>query len=790
MSVLEFRDIADLLNQSRTTQLETKALRSKDGRWAIYDGAHTVHTSVYRFLVLYLYAAATLEDIREAVRFLDGSTPAHIVHAPSIGKLVASAQDQGLLSRFEKSVWSTKDYMISFFKDELETYLKQIKTLSPSNYTNPKVHTPRHLTRKTPNPVLGFLVDDMEDRAIGKLGILLAEPGQGKTYMSRYLVSRLAGGDFGVVPLMVDSSQWQGLSISDQKSLTKTIAHSFRHFGASIGWVDGHEELFLKATLKAEIFRIVFDGFDEYVLHNRGTIQGMDVLEALADLAETTGARIVITSRTSFWNTNLPQDEVESFVQTRGAYVYSILPFDRESAKNYFDQRITSEDARGKAIRTYDALKSDSEDLVGRGFVLSLIADLAERGEAVSRQGRGATQGVLWLVEALCQRETLRQEIPFTAKEQMAALRDLSLEMAVGEKATTELLAFILSYVRPTLDARSTNGTVDKLMSHPLLSRNPDTDLWSFKQEQIQIVLLADQVIANPTSAARLARKANLEPGVRQDLADMIVQLARHNRTREEAFQVLMELIKLMMPEVSALDSPERTASSGSKFVAVVALTTIEQTMAGSDRAERAERLVHLVDTEAITNLTFTGTIARYDFTGVEFRNCGFERTNWVNCLFNEKTRFFNCEFTGGTVPTRCDGLGTVTLDECKFDPEAEAIFNLARIEAGKRRYSKEDLLEDIKSVIDKFVVRGGVGLKSVQERNLTRGTIASSRHKKQIVQSITAQVLEAHQISGAGHGFHIRSTAVDAVHFYATNNVLTGPLADVLQRLEREIGL
>jgi hypothetical protein len=36
---------------------------------------------------------------------------------------------------------------------------------------------------------------------VGKLGILLAEPGQGKTYMSRYLVSRISEVDKGLVAL-------------------------------------------------------------------------------------------------------------------------------------------------------------------------------------------------------------------------------------------------------------------------------------------------------------------------------------------------------------------------------------------------------------------------------------------------------------------------------------------------------------------------------------------------------------------------------------------------------------
>jgi glycine/D-amino acid oxidase-like deaminating enzyme len=121
--------------------------------------------------------------------------------------------------------------------------------------------------------------------------------------MSRYLVSHISDIDKRLVPLMVDSSQWHTMPVEDQRLLAKTIAHSFRHFGATIGWLEGHEEEFLRARLKADVFRIVFDGFDEYILRNRGAVQPLKVLDALASLANATGTRIVITSRTSFWNT-------------------------------------------------------------------------------------------------------------------------------------------------------------------------------------------------------------------------------------------------------------------------------------------------------------------------------------------------------------------------------------------------------------------------------------------------------------------------------------------------------
>ena len=792
MAIIDFRDIAELLNQSRTTRLELVPTKSKEGRWSIYPGSHVVHTSSYPFKVLYFNAAATLDDIQSATKEMGDLETAHIVYAPSLQRLIRNnANLPGLRSRSD-TLWNTKEYIISFIKEELEVYLSRLRNLKPLDYTNPRVTTPAGFDRKIPNPILSFLVDPPTDNGAGKLGILLAEPGQGKTYMSNYLVSLLASGNYGVVPLIVDSSQWQGLSISDQKSLTKTIAHSFRHFGAAIGWVDGHEDLFLQATLKADIFRIVFDGFDEYILHNRGTIQPMEVLEALADLASLTGTRIVITSRTSFWNTNLPKAEIDDFVRDRGAYVFSILPFDRESAKNYFDQRLQDDPSKAKALQTYDILQKDSRDLIGRGFVLSLIADLAARGGTSPHPGYDSSRAMLWLVEALCQREIVRQDLPFTAAEQLEILRQFATETAIGEEPNTGLLSLILSYVKPTLDSRSTAGTIDKLMSHPLLAKDQSDDLWSFRQEQIRILLLADQLVrASSADAGRFASKSTLSPGARQDLGEMIVELIQLEAIKEAPLDRLSLLISSMSAQRFS-DAEQRSFSNdGARLAAIVSLAAVEKVMpAGNSRADRAAFLKRLLGGELISGLTFTGAIARYDFCGIEFRKCKFERVTWANCKFDELTTFSNCEFAGGTFPAHCEGLGNVRMIDCKLDPDADAFFNLARIRDGKRYYSTEDLRDDIKSVIDKFIIKGGVGIKSVEARNLLRGIIASSRHRDEVIDALKSQVLEEHHISGPGKGYNVKAAAVESVKFYAANNVLTGPLREVFETLQADLKL
>jgi hypothetical protein len=528
--------VAKLLNYSRTTEIDVEPLKTS-GRWSLHLGRHKVHTSVYKFVVVYIQAAATVQDLEAAGREIADLPDAHVVFPATLPRTMLERPDIKRLFKKAKGLWTTKDYIVSFIKDELQAYLKKLVAQEPKFYVDPRVETPSGFPIKTPNPLRSFLCDpDSASSALGgKLAILLAEPGQGKTYMSRYLVASLAKASSGTVPLMVDSSQWHTLSLQDQGSLLKTIAQSFRHFDAAIGWLDGHEEDFLKATLKADIFRIVFDGFDEYILRNRGLIQPMEVLEALAGLASSTGTRIIITSRTSFWHTNLPEAALKNFVDRTQSLVYVIQPFEPDQAKTYFASRLRTDKQVQYGTETYTVLSKSNKLLVGRGFVLSLIADLAEKADAAQAFRPPDANALMWLISALCEREVLRQQLPFGSDEQIAVLGTFATETAMGASPTTELLELAMGVVRPTLDVATLQSAIEKIKSHPLVECNKADGRWRFKQEQVGILLVADQLVRwNDAEIARFIGRAALDATARQDIASTIVSLVR-DRGSEEA---------------------------------------------------------------------------------------------------------------------------------------------------------------------------------------------------------------------------------------------------------------
>ena len=136
----------------------------------------------------------------------------------------------------------------------------------------------------------------------------------------------------------------------------------------------------------------------------------------------------------------------------------------------------------------------------------------------------------------------------------------------------------------------------------------------------------------------------------------------------------------------------------------------------------------------------------------------------------------------------QCEGLGSVSFIDPTFDPEAEAILNSVRIAEGRKKYASDDLRMDMRSVLVKFLIKGGIGLKTVEARNLNRGPISASRYREEILDTLKSMLLEEHHISGATTGYNIRKDCVEAVKFYAANNVFTGTLREVFEKLEKKL--
>ncbi len=716
----------------------------------------------------------------------------HVVYAPSLQR-----QHDLLFKLFGKShlgLWTTREYLASFMKDELDSYISVLRTIEPMFYVNPRFKTPSGFTRVRPNPLYSLLTetDPGCGPREGMLGILLAEAGQGKTYLSQYLVSRLSKSKT-LVPIYIHSAQWTTIPPEDLGSIWKTIAHSFRYFGSPISWLEGHEDEFVRVTLKAELFRIVFDGFDEYVLWNKGRVQALDTLATLSKLVTVTGARIVVTSRTSFWESNVREEGAETFISPTKSPVYTILPFDQQYAQNYFENRFGEKDSRtARAVSFYGTIKKSGDEFAGRGFVLNLLADLAEQDQATTSSPIAHGNGLDWVMAALCEREIIRQQLALTAQQQVRAFQVFALEVAVGADPNSEMLALAIHEAAPQMETTEMPDCLEKLKSHPLIDFDQKADRWKWKQEQIQNVLLAQYLVVlagDPRTTrrdlSRFFQTAARDSGTESDLAAMIVDVVRTTAGDAQTEESIQTLISVLLPLDSDVAASSRWQNDAGRLAVAIAVVAVDRLLvSGNPHTARASLFVKLCQGPVLKNLPLSGTLARMDFSGITFDRCHFERVTWANCKFDSTTVFDRCHFVGGN-SVYCPQFGAAQFRDIIADREAEALIATAQVNTGQRNYAKADLRNDIVALVTKFITRGGLGLKSIDAANLKKGTVSQSRYRDELIGALLGSVIEAHEISGFGEGgYHIKPEAEAAVKFFAANNNFTGPLKQAFDRL------
>lgn len=788
MEPLKFDEVKQLLNACRLTELSSKPTKGESGRWELYEGVYKVHVYTYKFSLLYLFSDVRKEDLMVAKKSAFTPHETIVVYAPS-SSIVSSIKSQ--FEKDAKGFWSTPEYLRSFMVNELAAYREKLAADLPKDYIAPSFEVPRGVQRKYPNPIESFLRDPdykAEHGPVGSLAVVLAEAGHGKTYMCQWLVAKLAKEGSSVLPIYVNSAQWKLLRHEDLLSLGRTLVSSFRELGTPIPWIEGQEELFLKVALKAGIFRIVFDGFDEYVLRNPGEIKAKEVYEALTELARDTGARLVVTSRSSFWDSEIGSTADH---EDNGCYLYHIQPFGIEQARQYFKLKFGDDTEKvSVAINLFSELNRDDPSFAGRGFVLLLISDLVRHG--YEKLGEDASEKpLIRLVRAHCDREIVRHGLPLSSQQQLDVLENFVYETVQGEPATSDTLSFAIKSVVHELSDDAIGPILETMAPHALVVRQSNE--WIIRQPQVRIALLARKLIGmsldkNVRSLLRtFSAKAKLDSGEIADLAAMIFSISSWAKGTLDALEYVQRIIRSFFDcSESSLD--ELRAQALRKLSTSLAFRAIEHDKQTKSQSERAEMLATLFPNSQFEDVVFFGGISRYDFSGFTFVNCVFDNVRWANCKFGESTIFKNCRILGGSI-AHCTGFEDIQMQNVQTDKEGRRFIDGEAIRKGKKKYTEESLKNDIYVVLEQFLGKGGVGFKTVDLSVYGRGKISASPHKEKILNEIKIKLLDEHHISaGSGKGLGISEQSKESVKALIANNIISGPLLGLFNNLKSKL--
>lgn len=800
MNPISFQDVARLVNRISGTRIDIESPRITEAdQYVVYGGAVSSSGFSFEFEILYLYASATKDGVRGARTFISRKTDKskiRAVYAPSItASIVEDVRKLGI------ECISLADYFSSFMSQQTETYISKIRKLSFKDYIDPKIETPNAFVMKNPNPVLGFMLTPEGSVPVGEVAVLLGEPGQGKTHMSKYLAVELTKRKR--IPVYVHSEQWTKMQIDDLSSIWKTIVASFRYFDAPIGWAEGVEREFVRVSLRLGIFRLIFDGFDEFILWNRGTIDPRESLQELLNLADETGTTLCITSRTSFWKAEISDEDNHSdLAGLERLYTFKICPFDVNHARNYFNKRFANENVKAEnSVRLFERLKQDSShdamSFVGRGFFLSLIADLISRGFNADQIGDQGKTRFQWIMDALCQREQTRQKLPLDSSTQLAVLREFAEMTAKGEARNTPTLRMILE-VMTGLDSEQVDQLIKspaKLKDHPLIRFDSASNSWLYTQDQIEYVLLAERIVDHCSRGQDYGKLATLlncrqfSKSLQAEVATSIVQQIFEPRTIDEALSKCKDIISAISQAGQA--GGTRDVSGGCfSFAGQLALLAAGRAFGrGADRTDRTGALLNLLPGGQLVGLQFVGTMSGFDFRGLTVSDCHFDTVALTNCRFSNTTRFQNCRFTELRV-SNCEQFGLVVWDQTnRFDEASRKLIEAEMVTAGQRTYSCDSLTADIDCLVRRFLPRETSGFKNIEERNLSRGLIGHSQHKDLILETFKRHALSERRMSGV-LVYSVSEEVKPEFTFYVGNGVFTGELAVLRDDLRKKLGL
>lgn len=790
MEQLKFEEVKQLLNACRLTELSDKATKGESGRWELYEGVYRVHVYTYKFSLLYFFSDVRKEDLTIAKKTAFTPKETIIVYAPS-SSIVPSIKS--LFEKEAKGFWSTPEYLRSFMASELTEYRKKLVEDLPKDYIEPSFTVPRGVIKKYPNPIESFLKDPeykTEHGIEGSLAVVLAEAGHGKTYMCQWLVAKLAKEGSSVLPIYVNSAQWKLLRQEDLSSLGRTLVSSFRELGTPIPWIEGQEELFLRVALKAGLFRIVFDGFDEYVLRDPGEIKAKEIYEALSQLALETAARVVVTSRSSFWDSEINSGVDESDVNElgKGCYLYHIEPFGNEQARKYFKIKFGADtDKINFATNLFSELNKDDPSIAGRGFVLLLISDLVKNVDERTFK-LSSEKPLIRLIRAHCEREFVRQGLPITSQQQLDVLENFVYETVQNEPATSDTMAFAIKSVVQELSDEAIASTLTKMAPHALVVRKKKE--WTIRQPQVRMALLASKLIkiAEDVSERRLLQtfsaKAVLDSGEIADLAAMIFSVSSWGKSGLDTLDHVRQIIKSFF-NASETNTDELKGQVLRKLSTSLAFRAIESDKQAKNHIERAKMLVSLFPNNQFEGVVFSGGISRYDFSGFTFEKCIFDNVHWANCTFGKSTTFNNGRLLRGSA-THCKGFEYISMKNVQADEDGRRFIDAEAIRSGNKKYTEENLKNDIYVALEQFIGKGGVGFKTVELSVYGRGKILASPHKEKILEEILNQLLEEHHISaGSRKALSISEPTKESVRALIANNMLTGQLLELYNTLK-----
>lgn len=753
---------------------------------SVYDAFAKAGADRVMHRFIYLKSRCTQKGAQQAVSYLRAPpAPAknYVIKAASLHNQTVL----GIIKRAADSLLSHEDLIWQQFGSIFDPYLTHLsETMAPvPNFMPPRLKESGQHDDKALPPILRYMrgVDPGDN---GRVRILSAHAGVGKTTLARQLVRELVEGHKSsrVVPIFVEAHHWERLTLGEVDGLWGIIKNS-------LDVNDQTREC--SRRLSADLFRhalqqgylsFVFDGFDELC----GSDDDFDAGRVLQELAEMvvreSEARVLVTTRTLFW-------EAQIDAPPENVLVWTLDSFNAQQAHGYFRKQFGQNSAKTKRANTlYDSLRNESQphektgsirdQFVNLPLCIRMIADLVDDSQTgpvtiPPRPGESFLQRVL---RGFCQREIKRITIVSSAEAQLASFVDRAVESdQLNPAFDLEDLVLAVDGIKEV--------DLERLEWHGLLERPSGSGQYRFRYDFLGPHLRAVAVagwLTDPTGSTPFGTK-------------YLLRILR-GEADGQGF-VLEQLLTLLDPDDADVIMSRGRELGGDgpvgSFIFHLARELIERL-----KLPREEEIRVLfaglsgVSPEnwngELSGWEFRGTLESLHLAGVKFHRCNFRDVSFRGCVVDRRTEFSKCVFDGDLRFERGDAdpsesqWKTVSVaSDCEMSDQAGFVWS--DVLGGHSASRDARILKLLRIGLEKFWYSGQIRL-MIRNDDWSKGRLGHTGRSELLLRHMLKAGLVSNDFRDR---IELARDSFPDLQNYMDNDHLSGRIRDVYERLARD---